>query len=220
MQYKDTKIKIIFPKEIEKYVNLQCNMKYNLYANFPELVHIKQLLKQINPKNVLDIGCGIGRASIFLFKYYNWNNTIFYLLDGNYGNNQIYGINYNKEYGYYNSLKHTKLFCTANGLKKYKIINADNIDKSKLPKFDLVYSFLAIGYHFEMSLYLNSWLPSYLSNDAILIFGIRGKEHYKWNKYQIEQINTNIFEIVEIYESPNNKISKDSVIILKYKGNK
>lgn len=104
-------------------------------------------------------------------------------------------------------------------MNNFNIINAENVP-NKLPKFDLIYSFLSIGFHFNLSLYLNEWLYHLLSPNALLIFGIRGKEHHEWNVQQIENIDKNKFNIIKIHESENNKIDRTSILILQYKNNK
>jgi len=212
-------IAIEFPDQIKKYMELQCNSNKYLYTNFPELTHIKSYLTDLNPKNVLDIGSGIGRASVFFFKYFDWEDTTFYLLDGNYGTKQIYGIKYNLDKAYYNSLEHTELFCNANKLTNYKIVDADSWKSIQtFPKFDLVYSFLAIGFHFELSLYLNECLEKFLHKDSLLIFGIRGYQHHNWNISQINKIDTSKYKILEVKEAADSKKDRNSVLILEYKG--
>ena len=65
------KIDIKFPKNVKKYIELQCNGALFKYTELPELETIKNELVGLNPKHVLEIGAGIGRASVYLFKYFN-----------------------------------------------------------------------------------------------------------------------------------------------------
>ena len=219
MKFYTKLIDITLPKNVLKYYHLQCNCNEYIFTNFPEIKYIESYLSDLKPTNILDIGSGIGRASVFFFKYFNWDTSTFYLFDGNRGESQICGLQSDISDGYYNSLDCTKKFCLANGMNNFNIINAENVP-NKLPKFDLIYSFLSIGFHFNLSLYLNEWLYHLLSPNALLIFGIRGKEHHEWNVQQIENIDKNKFNIIKIHESENNKIDRTSILILQYKNNK
>jgi ubiquinone/menaquinone biosynthesis C-methylase UbiE len=109
---------IIFPDNVKKCAKMQTNGDVSLYADFPELYHIDKHLVSLQPKNVLEIGCGIGRASVFLFKKYEWNDARFYLADGNTCDKRYKGKREQRG-EYYNEQSATKSFCEANGLKKF-----------------------------------------------------------------------------------------------------
>jgi len=152
-------VEILFPKEVLPYCRLQCNNDHSLYTNMPEVRHIEEYVK--DPKTVLDLGCGIGRASVYFHKRFNWNAKVF-LVDGDEGNKQIGD---GKKPGYYNRFTATELFCTANGLTDFEV-------SKTIPdrKFDLIYSFLAFGFHWPIEYYD---LKPYCHENTKLIFGIQ-----------------------------------------------
>lgn len=212
----DNDQEIVITKNLSEYIKLQCNSLLSDYYNPTEMENIHKYLLPLAPQNILEIGCGIGRMSVYLYKYYNWVNSHFFLLGGDSGTKQICNINPDLKSGFYNSLEATKEFCTINGIKNYTIINAEkDYYKLNLPKFDLVYSFLSIGFHFDLKLYMNSWLKSHLADDALLLFGIRSKEHHNWNLRQLSQVDKNDYSIVEFLESPQKITQKTSVLVLK-----
>jgi len=209
------KIDIVFPKSVEKYIELQCNDALFKYTNLPELKNIEGELKGAIPKNVLEIGAGIGRASVYLFKYFSWINTNFYLLDGDSGNKQVNGTNHESKDSFYNSIDAAKNFCKSNGMTKVHFLNAEEEDWKDIDvKFDLCYSFLAIGFHWPMSLYLDT-IYNMLTDNALLIFGVRpiAKQFDDFMNKQIDDINTNYYEIVKIKREPRG--SRSSVVIVR-----
>ena len=116
------KIDIKFPKNVKKYIDLQCNGSLFKYTELPELETIEGVLSGVTPKNVLEIGAGIGRASVYLFKYFNWEGVNFYLLDGNSGDIQVNGTNHSEsKNSFYNSIDATKAFCKANNLNNLNL---------------------------------------------------------------------------------------------------
>jgi SAM-dependent methyltransferase len=204
-------MKIVFLEEIKKYVNLQCNNDLSLYEKFPELINTEDILKTLTPNKSLDIGSGIGRASVFLFKKFNWINTTFLLLDGNYGDKQVANIR-EKDNEFYNSLECTKLFCESNGLMNYRIYDAEKDEYLKEKDIDLVFSFLAIGFHWPIDFYLTKIYDN-LSVGCTLIFGLRGIEAGTWINKQIDNIDKNKYKIVRFVLKPTK--NRESVLILK-----
>lgn len=209
-------MKLVFPDNVKKYIKLQCNDVMSKYTDFPELVNIEKELRPLRPKNVLEIGAGIGRASVFLAKYFGWEETDFYLLDGDSGDEQVNGVNYESKDSFYNSIAATKEFCSANGLKVYTL-NAEKGDWKALGvKYDLVYSFLAIGFHWPISIYLDE-IYNMLEKDTLLIFGVRSsaKKFDKFMDTQIKAINKDKYEIVKLKREP--KGARSSVLLLRKK---
>lgn len=209
-------VDIIFPDSVLDYVSLWgINKRQFLYTNLPELKHCEKYLKHINPINSLEIGAGIGRGSVFFFKYFGWENTNFYLLDGDSGKIKHIGVRENEKDGFYSSKKAAEGFCRANGMVNMKYLNAEDDDwESIAVMFDVVYSFLSIGFHWPISLYLNK-IYKMLNKDALLIFGIRSKEiaYKRFIDDQIESINTNKYSILDLKLEP--KGTRSSVLILK-----
>lgn len=143
-------IDIVFPKSVKKFAELQCNSALDYYTRCKEIEPIHDIIKDLKPKNVLDLGSGIGRISVYLMKRYGWNTTNFHLYDGNSGKAQIAGYHTKPGNYFYNSLAATHDFCVANGIDEDRLfcLNARKIKvKSIVGKFDLCYSFKAFGFH-------------------------------------------------------------------------
>jgi len=208
-------IKIVFPESVKKYMRLQCNDEIRLYNHLIEIEKIEKYLKDLKPKIALDMGSGIGRASVFFFKYFNWTDTLFIEADGNSGEIQLSGIR-NGEKEFYNSLKATELFCRANEIENLKLFNLEKHTWKELDcKPDLVYSFAALGFHWSFNQFLIDIYP-FLESKCILIFGLRGKTQIKsWIDNQVKNINFDEYRIIEFFFDAKNK--KGGFIILEKK---
>lgn len=196
---------VIIPDDCKKYMELQCNSVLDDYRNCPELDPMIQFLEIVKPKKVLELGAGLGRVSVFLKNYFDWKSTEFYLLDGNSGEEQIAGIHWKTKPAFYNLLERTRTFCISNNIKEDKLflLNAERQwEVDKKIKFDLCYSFKAIGFHWPINEYLDI-IKDNLERKAYLIFEIRNKERslYKndkiWKRrcafveYQLDYIERN-----------------------------
>lgn len=209
-----SEVDIKFLPEINKYINLQCNGDMSLYTEFPELKHIDDYLKDMQPQNVLDIGSGIGRASVYFFRKYGWDKTVFNLLDGNTGNRQVDGVR-SKDGEFYNSFFIANMFCNSNDLYNVKMWNApQNMWRYNLKDIDFAYSFLAIGFHWPLDFYLKK-IYSVLSKNALIIFGMRGTEKKEWVNKQILNIDANKYDTLKFIHMPTE--TRESVLVLRRK---
>lgn len=208
------KIKVNFPEEIQKYIDLQCNDKKEDFLLLSEIKGIEGYLKDLNPKAILDVGSGIGRASVFFFKYFNWKDTLFVLADGDSGDKQLSGMR-TEGLDFYNSLEATKVFCKSNGMQNIEIFNIEKHKWNELNhRPDLVYSFLALGFHWPINSFLEDIYP-FLEDDCLLVFGLRGGVKAKdWINQQIEKIDYNKYQIIEFY-SESEKKKGDFVVLRK-----
>ena len=211
----------VFPEGALEYVKLHCNMDVDQYHNPPELESVKKYFENSSPKNVLELGCGLGRSSVgFHRTFSSWRRTHFYLLDGDSGKKQICSVNYESYKSFYNKLELTEEFCLSNGIpmEQIHILNAEKLEifsSIKDIKFDFVYSFLSIGFHWPVGLYLKKLL-SHLHSSSILCFGIRpatSSRFCKFNDYQISQIPKDVFDILEV----TTKSSYNSILVLQRK---
>jgi len=211
----------IFPEGSIEYVKLHCNMDIFQYHDPPEIKVVKKYFENFSPENVIELGCGLGRSTVGFYKAFpSWKNTQFYLLDGNSGKKQICQTHYKSSDSFYNDLKLTKEFCLANGIlsERIHILNAEKPNPFLFigdVKFDFVYSFLSIGFHWPISLYLKKLLQ-YLHSGSILCFGIRpmtSEKYCKFNTYQIESVPKDKFDILEV----TTKSSFDSILALRKK---
>jgi len=189
-------VKITFPPECEKYIDLQCNGNLSLYTDFPEHKHLlKHLEGRKKPEIVVDIGSGIGRADVWLMKKFKWKKSTFILVDGDSGDRQYSEIRKNKG-EYYNNWEITKKFCNENGMKYIVLCDPEKVKGLRL-KFDLVYSFLSMGYHWPLDFYLND-IADMCKKGCLLAFGIRGLEKKNWIMKQISAIDRDKYKILDL----------------------
>ena len=134
----------ISQKEIENKINDEFLKEFNSIKNY--------LPK--NPKNILDIGCGLGVINIYLNDYYS-KKTYFTLIDKNYVDKKVaYGFKNNSES--YNKIEITKDFLILNGFKteQLQLINADeNFVLNN--KYELIISLFSMGYHYSIKNYID-----------------------------------------------------------------
>jgi len=172
----------------------------------PELEGIEKYLKDMNPRVALDVGSGIGRASVFFFKYYNWEDTLFILADGDSGERQLSGIR-KGESDFYNSLEATEIYCQVNGMSKFMTFNLEKFRWGELPyKPDLVYSFKALGFHWPINSFLEKMYPI-LDEKCRLIFDLRAGsvKALDWANQQIKRTDWGKYDLTELSLRPDRK---------------
>jgi SAM-dependent methyltransferase len=202
---------IIFPSSVRECVRMQTNGEWTLYTDMPENFYCEKHLKYLAPENVLDLGCGVGRASVFFFKKYNWRNTHFYLADGNTKAVRYKGKR-SRNGEFYNEERATIDFCKANRLPSFTYINLEKNNFSVInDPLDLVYSFLAIGFHWPLDFYLPV-LHGICRTGALLIFGVRYDPEDQWIEKQIDAIDRKKYMVQECFLCPRE--SRRSILIL------
>lgn len=189
-------IKINFPESCHEYVRLQCNGAYDAYTNPKELPLMISLVNTyINkpPKVVLDLGSGIGRASVIYRNYFNWSDTRFVLADGHGGHKQVFGMHNTESHNtVYNSILAAEEFCLANNIKRSKFdqINID-LPFGYLMQFDFVISLCAVGFHWPVLPWLNR-LESFVAKGGYLFLETRQPmRHQEWVFKQIHDVRRN-----------------------------
>jgi len=200
-------MKIKFPKSARKYMGLHCNSVETDYTECPEISpDIVSLLDSRCPNTALELGAGLGRVSVYFRNKFNWDNTKFYLLDGDSGNEQVAGLHEEVGEDFYNSLDATKDYCVANNIQEEKLILVNAEEKYELPMIDVCYSFKAIGFHWPINRYLDIIAPRMMPG-GYLFFELRDtrKETYtevRWPRItrfvgrQLENIDRKIYEII------------------------
>ena len=143
----------------------ETNQDVNLYSRQSEFEHkqIKEYIP-IQPEVIMDLGCGLGRSSVYL-------NHIFHLNDIN---NEVHYIlaDTSKDASYYN-MNLIASFCTLNGLLNFGLFDLEKSDwKGLAKKVDYVMSRMAYGYNLSIGPILQKLLD--ISNDNVtMIFGIK-----------------------------------------------
>ena len=191
-----------FPKITKKYAQVQCNGE-DAYESY--IMIIKILKHCPEPLVILELGCGLGRGSILMNQRLTYPPK-FYLLDGDTcTRGQVSGLNRDSNDDFYNSLEATKVFCEANGLSDFVLLNAEKDWRRDLPKFDLVFSVLSIGFHWPVSLYLDA-VYSHLLDEAKLIFQMRLTtdkdpvlmEWVDWNYEQVKSVPLDKYKLISV----------------------
>lgn len=125
-----------------------------------------------NPKNVLEVGCGMGRGSIFLNHLLKDNKVHYTLADRN-GYTTNTGAYMPDEDEFYNDIELTFDFCKLNGIKNITTFDTENDDWLTLPKYDLIFSLCSFGMHVSIDRYMDRLL-SVSKPTTTMIFGVRG----------------------------------------------
>ena len=140
-----------------------------------EFNNIKNLISG-KTKKVIDLGCGLGRSSIFFKNMLSMDDTLFYMCDftgkgfdktGPCGEHTSGNIPYN-------DLTLTDSFTTLNNLTNTEIVDLNKGGVSEITNVDLLYSFHCVGYHWDISdSFKNNNLENVLSENSTMVFGIR-----------------------------------------------
>jgi len=166
-------------------------------------VHVSQTLKNIdiyqtvcesewdvikdyigNPKTILELGCGLGRMSVYINGMLDDDSIKYILADSNGSPHGKIKFGWNPpKQRYYNNLEMTRKFCDMNGLNNYEIVNLKQI-KSQVLSVDFVMSFLSVGFHYPIESYMD-WLLKILNEGGNMIFGVRKNKYsdHKFEKY-------------------------------------
>lgn len=119
-------------------------------------------------KRSFEIGAGMGRGSIQLREFFP--EAEFTLADRQ-GRTENKGIFLPQEDEFYNDFEMTKSFCKLNGLVPERLFDTEEDDWSTLPKFDLITSRCAVGFHISLERYIER-LISIATPDVTMIFGV------------------------------------------------
>lgn len=197
----------IFNDKFKKLITTQVTtVKEDLeeYTKLSEIEYeVIKLYLDPYPKTVLELGCGLGRMSIFLNKKHP-GNTKYYLADRSEFTKQkeMYGWNPKT---WYNDLTQTKEFCELNDLTNFELIDLSMDGLERLKDIDLVFSVMSVGFHYPIEDYLGI-LKKIISKDGLMMFGVRSGVYEKSS-----MLNT--FKVVNFHDIPSNK--KEKLLVLK-----
>ena len=142
------------------------------------------------PENILDIGCGLAWESRAMQQEYDCK---LWLLEGNKtfdesrGEIGWKGESINMEF--YHSLEKLDENLKKLGTKNYQLLDANNIDIDNDIKFDLVYSAISCGFHYNANTYMDL-IKKHSHEDTKIIFDLRTKIKYQDN-VKIKQVLVN-----------------------------
>lgn len=145
--------------------------------------------------NILDIGSGIGLINIHLYEYFGRDTNI-HLLDKTEVEDKLYyGFNHERT-PFYNSLNLAKSILMKNNVAEENIFIHEVGDHNscfQANKFDLVTSYISLGFHYPISTYIDEILLS-IKADGILILDIRK------NTTQLDEIKKKFNTVTVISE--------------------
>ncbi len=139
-----------------------------------EFDQIQRYIPQ-NITSVLEVGCGLGRGSIFL-NHLLKDNTIHYTLADRTGHTRNTGSFNPAEDEFYNDLALTQDFCELNGLKNITTFDTELGDWTTLPKSDFIFSLCSFGMHVSIERYMERLLSAATDN-CTMIFGVRDSSY-------------------------------------------
>jgi len=136
-------------------------------------------LPRRTPTRVLDIGCGLGRASVMLHILYGRPlGTTYTMIDGDEVSPNLVGGWMPGHDEWCNTFNATRSFMWANGVNAWQIRLHNERDVwheghwDDAVFFDVIVSMLAVGFHWP----IEPWLPllkQLSDSDTTLIFGVR-----------------------------------------------
>jgi len=135
--------------------------------------------KRKPPGSLLDIGCGLAYETRALQKEYN---TKLWLLDGDADSNpqgRPTGWRGDAEnMSFYNKLEELDKALKETGLTDYTLVDCNNISIHKKVKFDLIYSGISCGFHYEANTY-KDLIKKHSHRKTKIIFDLRRKNLYQ-----------------------------------------
>jgi len=154
-------------------------LEYYNDLSFAEYEEIGQYIHE-DTKNIMDLGCGLGRAGINIYHMLDKRPNMFFC-DSNFIADKTGGSRFcsNDEVGDYNSIKITEDFVKYNSVNNCKIVDIANTNPfKKLPKMDLIISMYSVGFHFSNSDWFNELLDV-ISHKTVLIFGLSDPNNFR-----------------------------------------
>jgi len=127
------------------------------------------------PKNILDIGCGIAYESIAFNKKYNTKIT---LLDSNETDGRKSGWGNKDSFKFYTNLETLDKYFQSVHLKNYSLHDIKKYESNE--KFDIICSYLSCGFHYPIDTYLDL-ISKHMHKNTRLIFSLRKNIEHNCN---------------------------------------
>ena len=202
-------MKFKFPKDsfdIARKQVTQIEKDSDFYETMSESEYKTIATRIKQPKKILELGCGLGRMSVFL----NWmlrDDKAQYILADSTPDRIPEKVRYgwDPDSGFYNDLAETFDFCRLNGLNNFETFDLKEHKLEKLSNIDLVMSFLSVGFHYPIEMYMDT-LYEITSPSCMMVFGVRR------GKYNIESFK-HMFSDVDIIEQPGIDTREDILIM-------
>jgi len=194
--YKYSEAQLVYMKEQIWEARLDLDLYNNL--SLYEFIQIEQYLG--NPKTVLEVGCGLGRGSIFLNHLLKDDKIKYILADrSGYTNN---GGSYNPDKDeFYNDLILTEDFCKNNGIKNIRTFDTELDDWTSLSKVDLIFSLCSFGMHVSIERYIDRLMAT--ANDSCtMIFGTRNANGSQYDENSFKDLFETVIYIPTDHQTP------------------
>lgn len=144
------------------------------------------------PTTILDIGCGLAWESRAMQQKYNCE---LWLLEGNKtfdkSRGQVGWKGNSSNMEFYYSLSELDQNLQNLGTKNYHLMDANNIEIDSYVKFDLVYSAISCGFHYNANTYMDL-IKKHSHADTKIIFDLRTKIKHQDNVIIKEVLVTGI----------------------------
>lgn len=197
-------------EEMKFYVELQdTNLEFQYKMCVDEYKHLKDIIKKIGPKQVVDLGCGMGRSSVFFRQMLKMDQVKFFLCDFNRNtwrpngeNKGALGYHENSVPMPFNSLSLTERYCDYNGLTNRQILDLESKDIASLRDIDLVWSFYSVGYHWSIDKAVEQYnLLEITSPNAKFLFGVRKDlDKNNPNKHMFVEKDTKVSKYLKLQD--------------------
>ena len=222
-EVRQPEIDVVFPHDsnFDRLIGWQSSKE--MYRSMPEHLTLHDIwgdeAAHYVPDKVLEIGCGLGRCSVWMQKYHGWPSTEWWLLDGT-GNDINYGMD-NGETGFYNDMALTQQYFEMN-CPDAKARYVNTISQVEADDLDLVMSFMAFGFHWPLNDYLEQ-VTHKCNPEALAIFGTRGydkggsrsnlggRDARKFVNKQIDGVNSKYWRLIR--DARMSEATKSSVLI-------
>lgn len=160
----------------------ECRNDVGIYSALSEFEHAQIADYVPEFRKVLDLGCGLGRAAIYLNGVFQDPETHYILADTTGSRGEAGGWDPLGEKSY-NDLKLTASFARLNGLTNFRTFDYLLDDWNELTDVDFVTSRCAFGMHIPIEAVMPQLLQVSTS-DVTMIFGTRRRDLYGPNSFQ------------------------------------
>ena len=157
-----------FSRFISKYFLLPKNVGVDYFNNMQDEFRSIEKHINLNNKNFLSIGGGLGGLELIIDRNLQVNS--FNFIERNFISKKVkYGWDSKNEEAY-NNINSQKNFLIRNGMlpSKFKIFDYDN-DKLPTKKFDFIISLFSLDYHYDFNIYLE-YMKNNTHKESKIIF--------------------------------------------------
>jgi SAM-dependent methyltransferase len=129
------------------------------------------VLSRVAPDaKVLEIGPGMGRSLVFFAKKFGWTDPQLFAFEGDGKTTKYTSLGPRFEDSFCGNIAMLREILAFNGLREVTVFDAAQISLDSIPgKFNLIYSFFCIGFHWAIEHFLDDILRL-LADGGVAIF--------------------------------------------------